>query len=121
MNGVIAVPESIPLGPLRLRASRLIGRARAQHDRPEDGTEAISSQPCQLRDLASPIKRASCQCPSPTLTSTRAIGAAPDHATPRTVSAPERTSRSGAGSVISARTCWIVTGSRTMRPARDHS
>ena len=62
------------------RARRLIVPGRS--------TRVLSSHHCQLWRWRSPNKRAPCQGPPPMLTSTRAIGAAPDQATPRTISSP---------------------------------
>ena len=59
--------------------------------------------------------------PPATLTSTRAMGAAPDQATPRMASSPRSTSAPAPGSVISARTRCSDTGSVTTCPSRGHS
>ena len=114
LNRVVAVAQAIPFGALGLGATGKIGGAGPQGEGPVCSTRVISSHHCQLWRWRSLTRRASCQPPPLTLTSTRAIGAAPDQATPRMASSPGRTSVCGVGSVIKARTRCSVTGSRTM-------
>src|SRR5260370_9513730 len=71
---------------------------------PFDCARAGSSHHCQLYRFRSPTSRLSCQGPPPTLTSTRAIGAAPDHATPRIVKSPPASTCSERGPTITPRT-----------------
>jgi len=120
-DGIVPIAEPIPLWRVGLCWACHIRRTRGNHrgTRLLKASDTLPSLPAM--SPGSPIKRAFCHGPSPILTSTRAIGAAPDHATPRIGSPPGSTSVSGSGSVIRLRTRCSDTGSLISCPPRCHS
>jgi hypothetical protein len=91
LNAVVALAEVVPLGTLRLGISRLIGRTRT-HVRCTRLVEASDKlPPAPAAALRLPLQTGLLPVAFADTTSTRAIGAAPDHATPRMVSSPQRT------------------------------
>src|SRR5438094_6371644 len=120
-DGVVPVAKSVPLRALGLRAAGHVRRASAHHGRawlldPRDQLPPLPAVPPRLAHETGLLPG-----PPPTLTSTRAIAAAPDQATPRIATSPRSTFSPAPGSVIKARTRCSVTGSLTTRPSRCHS
>ena len=95
---------------------------RGGHGTPEPVREmqvrALITRPCAG---GTPTSRALRHGPPATLTSTRAMGAAPDQATPRTITTPAGSSWPVAGRVIRARTCISRVGSGVPWPPRSQS
>ena len=121
LNSIVSVAEPIPLWRVGLCTACHIRRPSRNdyYARPVKAGDKLPPLPlCRFR---SPSKRASCQGPPSILTSTRAIGAAPDHATPRIGNPPTSTSLSVSGSLIRLRTRCSDTGSVTTCSPRCHS
>src|SRR5439155_6384232 len=97
-----------------------VARARTTSG-PASSSDVSNSHHCHPPRRGSPTIRASCQGPPFRLTSTLAMLAAPDQATPRIAVSPRGSFIPDAGATISARTFSNVTGSRSSRPSLTHS
>ena len=123
VDAVVAVAEPVPFGPFRLATTREVESPRAHDGHARFVGLDTGNQLPPLPTVTLALADKTCSLPAPAtyahLDARDGCGARPSDAADSQIAGAA--SWFGAGSVIKARTCWSVTGSRTSPPSRSHS